>query len=176
MAKAQASGGNGKGKAAEAPAGVPAGFRRRSTVSDANWVANEKGNVCHGTLLGRHAMSTEPVRFYYQVELKSPCKVRVGKGDDAEVQQAEVGEVVNLNENFKLACLKELEIPEILAGAAYEVYVTFEDKIKIGGGKTMWNIEVSSKQLKAPTSAVRPLPKDDVAAGDDEGAEGSAPF
>lgn len=152
---------------------LPAGFRRRSTVSDANWVAQEKGNIVYGRLLGRHVMQTEPVRYYYQVELKAPCKAREGRGEDAQIVGAEIGEVINVNENFKIACLKEIEIPEILAGAEYDVYIHYEDKQKIGNGKTMWNIDVQTKQLKPPTSPIRPLPKDSESG---EGEEGDAPF
>jgi hypothetical protein len=112
--------------------------------------------------------NSDPIRYYYQIELTAPCKVRIGRGEDAEVQEAQAGEVVNLNENHKTACLKELEVPEIIAGAVYDVWVKFEDKIKIGGGKTMWNIDVQSKQLKAPTSQVRPLIDSGAASGGDE--------
>jgi len=165
---------NGKESAKEETMALPAGFRRRSSVTDAPWVAQEKGNVCRGHLLNRYPMNgMEPARYYYQIELTAPCKVRVGRGDDAEIQQAEAGEVVNLNENHKTSCLRDVEIPEVIAGAAYDVIVQFGDKMKIGGGKTMWKIDVSTKQLKAPTSQVRPL-VDVGASASGEGEE--APF
>lgn len=172
-AKGKAAPAGGKNGASESNGGAPAGFRRRSTVSDANWVATEKGNSVHGKLLGRHEMSTTPVRFYYQVELLKPCKVRVGSGEDVEIEDAAVGDVVNLNENKKLECLKEIEIPEILSGAEYEIFVEFGGKRNIGGGKTMWDINVSSKSIKGPTRPVVALPKGSSAEG--EGSE-AAPF
>lgn len=155
-------------------AAPPAGFRIRSSVTDAPWVEQAKGNVCQGRLLNRYPMNnTEPPRYYYQIELSAPCKVRVGRGEDAEVQDALAGEVVNLNENHKTSCLRDVEIPEVIAGAVYDVHVVFGDKMKIGGGKTMWKIKVSTKQLKAPTSQVRPL----MDAGSSSSGEGEdAPF
>lgn len=156
------------------PAGAPAGYRRRSSVSDASWVATQQGNICNGKILGRHAMQQTPVRYYYQIELLRPCKVRVGRGEDAEIEEAPAGEVVNLNETYQIGVLKEIEIPEILAGAEYNVWVEFKNKIKVAGGaRTMWNVDVSSVQTKAPTREVRPLPKDE-AEGDEAAAE--APF
>jgi len=149
---------------------APAGFRRRSAVTDAPWVENEKGNICQGRLLNRYEMNnSSPARFYYQIELTSPCKVRVGRGDEAMVEVAQAGEVVNLNESYKSKCLKEIEIPAINAGAAYDVWVAIGDKIKISGGKTMWQQDVQTKQLKAPTSQVIPL-------RDSDNGEEDAPF
>lgn len=173
MAKAAAAkNSESTGGAPEASPNPPSGFKRRSAVTDAPWVETAKGNVCQGRLLNRYVMNnSDPVRYYYQVELSHPCQVRIGRGEDAEVQTAQAGEIVNLNENHKTSCLKEVEVPEIIAGGVYDVWVKFEDKIKIGGGKTMWNIDVQSKQLKAPTSQVRPLLDD----GGDGGAD-DTPF
>lgn len=154
---------------------APKGFRRRSAVSEAPWFHAQKGNVCHGKLLGRYIMQTDPPRPYYQVQLYSPCTVTVGKGDDAEQVEAKVGDVVNVGESFKLTVLKDVEIPEILAGGEYDVWFDVESKIKISGGRTMWNIDVQTKRTKAPTSEVRPLPTDSSSASDDE-SQGDSPF
>jgi len=170
--QAKGAGANGEGAK---PAGPPAGYRRRSSVSDASWVAQQQGNICNGKILGRHAMQQTPVRYYYQIELLKPCKVRVGRGEDAEIEEVPAGEVVNLNETYQIAVLKEIEIPEILAGAEYNVWAEFKNKIKVANGtRTMWNVDVSSVQVKPPTREVRPLPKDDDAEGE-EGAA-AAPF
>lgn len=137
-----------------------AGYRRESSVTDAPWVAQEKGNVCEGKLLGRYEMNVEPVRYYYQVELVRECAVRQGTGDDAETVMAEPGTVVNLNENYGIKkALTERVVPEILAGAEYNVFTTFGDKIKLQGGKTMWKTDVFSKLLKPATRPVTSLPK-----------------
>jgi hypothetical protein len=178
MAKAAAAGKPGaKDNASNGTAaagGMPSKFRRISTVSDAPWAAQEKGNTVQGKLLGRHIMNSEPVRYYYQVELTAPCKARQGSGDDAESIDAEKGDVVNLNENYKIKVLTETVVPEMLAGAEYEVFVEFKEKIKLKNGRQMWDAEVGSFQLKPPTRAVVPLPKDSVSTA--EGETDATPF
>lgn len=139
---------------------MPEGFRRRTSVSDAPWFHMETGNVLNGRLLGRFVMNTEPVRAYYQVELAKACKVRVGQGDDAEVVEAAVGSVVNLSEMAKLKYLKDKEIPEILAGAEYDIWAGVGDKIKLKAGRTMWSVDSGTRQIKAAKGEVRPLPPD----------------
>lgn len=163
------------GTGADIMADAPAGFRQRSAESEAPWVAQEKGNVCYGELINRYPMNgQDPPRHYYQVELLAACKVRVGRGEEVEIEEASVGTIVNLNENYKTSCLKDIEIPEILAGASYTVWVKFEDKLKIGGGKTMWQIKVKSAQKRPPTSPVRALPSEGGAEG--EVAADTTPF
>jgi hypothetical protein len=158
------------GEAAEPT--MPAGFRRRNAVTDAPWVHGEKGNVCQGNLLGRYQMqgNVQGSRYYYQVELVKDCKVRMGRGDDAEIVMAKKGDVVNLGESYKIACLKEVEIPELLAQAEYQVWVHFKDKIKISGGRSLWNTEVTSRRTKAPIGEVRALPADDASEGEADSA------
>lgn len=149
------------------PATPGAGYRRESSVTDAPWVAQEKGNVCEGKLLGRYEMNVEPVRYYYQVELIRQCMVRQGTGEEAEIITVEPGTVVNLNENYGVKkALTERVVPEILAGAEYNVFVTFGDKIKLQGGKTMWKTDVFSKLLKPATRPVTSLPKEQLQGGD----------
>jgi hypothetical protein len=151
---------------------APAGFRQATSESNAPWVAGDKGNVCFGKVLGRYPMNVQPPRWYYQIELLAPCKVRVGKGEDAEITDAAVGDIVNLNENYRVGVLKEIVIPEVLAGAEWRVWVKFRDKQKIGGGKTMWDIVIKTNQDKPPTSPVRALPSDVQG----EGGTEEAPF
>ena len=154
---------------------MPSGYRRRSAVTDAPWFTNKVGNVAHGKLCGRFMMTgVEPPRAYYQVELLAPCTVTVGRGDDAEEQQAAAGDVINVGENFKIKVLRDIEIPELNAGAEYNVWIDIQKKIKLKGGKTMWVIDVASKRTKGPTGEVRPLAPD--TAGDGAGEEGSTPF
>lgn len=161
-----------KGKDESMSNGLPAGFRRRNAVTDAPWFTAKEGNVAFGKLLGRYVMqNVDPARAYYQVELYKACTVTVGRGNEAEEKEAAKGEVVNVGETFRLQCLKEIEIPEIMAGGDYDVFIEVEKKIKLSGGKTMWVIEVGSKCTKRPTGEVRPLPKDESVL---EGAEGEA--
>jgi hypothetical protein len=153
----------------------PAGFRRRAAVSEAPWYKNKERNVAYGKILGRYAMQQEPVRYYIQIELYKESIVTVGRGDDAEEAVAKTGDVINIGETYKMECLRDVEIPEILAGAEYDLWVFTEKKIKLkSGGKTMWIMDVQTKQRKAPTSEVRPLAM--TAKESAEGEGGEAPF
>lgn len=165
MAKRNASGGNGESAATTEEVFRPgAGYRRESSVTDAPWVAQQKGNVVEGKLLGRYEMNVDEKRYYYQVELDRPCKARQGTGEEAEIIDVPAGTVVNLNENHNVKrALTERIIPEILAGAEYNIAVAYGDKIKLGGGRTMWKIEVWSKMRKAPIRPVSALPASMVA-------------
>lgn len=147
---------NGSSEEVKAPK-PPAGFRRRVEASSASWFTNKAGNVCYGKLLGRYIMQVDPPRPYYQVELYQDSTVTTGKGEDAEEIVAKAGEIVNVGESFKIQCLKDVEIPAILAGAEYDVWIEIEKKIKIGGGHEMWVTDVQSKCKKNPTSQPRPL-------------------
>lgn len=160
-----------EGAAAGAP---PAGYRRVSSVQDAPFVTSKVDNVVSGTLINRYEMqgNQQGNRHYYQIELDRDCTVTVGKGDDAEEKVVAKGEIVNLGENMQIGkSLKPVIIPEINAGASYNVHVHFKKKIKIAGAKTLWIIEVFAKRLKGPNGVVTPLPKDE---GDEAGDEGSA--
>ena len=159
----------------QAAASMPDGFRRRTSVSDAPWLSLETGNTMTGRLVGRFLMQgTEPIRAYYQVELTSgSVKVRKGSGDDAEVVEAKAGDVINVNESAKIRYLKDKEIPEVLAGAEYDLWMRVGEKLKLKGGRTMWDIDSGVKMVKAPTSEVRPLPPD-VATGGEAAAEEDA--
>lgn len=164
------------GEQEEKKVAPPAGFRRRGAVAEAPWFKNKDGNLCYGKLLGRFIMTgVEPMRAYYQVELFKPATVTIGKGDEAEEVTAEAGDVVNVGESFKLECLKDVEIPEILAGGEYDLWIHTKKKIKIGGGRTMWVIDVETKMTKKPTSEVRPLPPDGAKAESEKEGE-EAPF
>jgi hypothetical protein len=168
---------NGATSGAVAP---PSGFRRRSTVSDAPWVKQETGNTVFGKLIGRYLMQGAGVqggsRYYYQIELLWPCTATKGSGEEAETVDAKKGDIVNLGEQFKLKVLAEHEWPEILAGAAYDVWAQYKKKIKIGGGRTMWDIDVHTKCTQAPTRQVRPLPPEGVPAAEGDGDSEEAPF
>lgn len=158
------------GDATQQSIAAPRGFRRRSAVSEAPWFKMKVNNICHGKLLGRYSMTgMEPIRHYYQVELYKACTVTVGRGEEAEDIEAQPGDVINIGETFKLTCYRDIEVPEILAGADYDVWVHVQKKIKVSGGRTMWVIDPQSKRTKAPTGEVRPLPRE-------EGAVEDAPF
>jgi hypothetical protein len=150
---------------------APSGFRRVNSVTDAPWVKGQEGNVVFGKLINRYGMQGQALpgssNHYYQIELLEACAVTKGKGDDAEVVEAAVGDIVNLGENKQIASLKDVVVPEINAGAEYQVWIKFKNKIKISGGRTMWNIEVLSKSLRGPSRAVIALPPETDSEGSD---------
>lgn len=150
---------------------APAGFRSRVSATDAPWFTQKEGNICFGKLLGRYVIQAEPPRPYYQVELYQDTTVTVGRGDEVEETVAKAGDIVNVGETFKLLGLKDVEIPALIAGGEYDVWIEYEKKIKVGQGHTMWVIDMKTKQMKAPTMAVRALPKDEG-----EVASEGAPF
>jgi hypothetical protein len=134
---------------------APEGFARIGAVADVPYFLLETGNVVHGKLLGIYQRPDKRAANgqtkFYQVELLSPCKVREGKGEDVEVRQGAVGEIINLNYNPKT---KELEplCKEILAGALYEVFAPCLGKMNLANGNTMWNFDVSVNQVRAGRS------------------------
>jgi hypothetical protein len=142
------AGGNGAGERK----GPPEGFRKRTADSGAPWFLKEVGAVCYGLLEGRFEMTggEQGGRAYYQVRLKEPCKGTIGKGEDAEIVELRPGDLVNLNENYKIEVLRE-DTDVIKRGGAVEVWAHFVKKINIGGGQTMWDIEVYTQIVRAPT-------------------------
>jgi hypothetical protein len=152
------------------PPSAPGGFRRVSAVDDAPWFEYQEGNLCHGHVEGRFVMQTDPPRGYYQINLKTGCKVRVGKGDEAKVVDAKQGDVINLGETFRTETLREKVAAPMEAGGDYDVWMLVGKKRKLTGGRTMWTADVQTKENKAPTRKVEPI-KDATTVGDED-----APF
>lgn len=134
----------------------PTGMRRVSADA-APWFLKGEGEICYGEVLGRFEMTGNDgkPRAYYQVCVKRPCQATVGSGKDAEIVDIAVGALVNLNETFKLGVLKEEALPIIKAGGKVDVWAEYKDKIKIGGGQTMWNMDVYVEVTSAPTMPVQ---------------------
>jgi len=137
------------------PAAVrpPEGMARVGSVANAPWFHLEKGNVLHGTLVNMFDRPDERAKSgrskFFQVQLLAPAKCRYGRGKQAKVNTAPVGQVVNLNYGPKT---KEFEkfVPEIIKGAEFEIWCHVEDdKFEIGKGQTMWPIDVRAMQTKA---------------------------
>ena len=138
---------------------APEGFRRVGSVANAPWFNLKRGNTLFGILENVYERPDERVKTkdgspgkskFFQVKLLEPCECRSGRGEDAKMVRAETGAVVNLNYGPKT---KELEnmVPSILAGAEYQVWVFCGDKFKISGGRTMWDLDVNAKLIKAAT-------------------------
>jgi hypothetical protein len=130
-------------------------FRRLGSVSNAPWVNLAKGNIVKGILENvyerRDERSISGTAKFFQIKLVDSCECRVGTGETAKIVRSEAGTVVNLNYNPRTAPLEEL-VPQIMKGAEYEVWVGIGDKLKLPGGRSMWDMEVAVKM----TSPVRP--------------------
>jgi hypothetical protein len=134
---------------------APEGFRRVGSVANAGWFNMKKvGNVLHGVLQGMYQrkddLNPKGESKFFQVQLLADCEVRMGKGEEAALVMAKVGEFVNLNYGPKT---KDLEsyVTQIMQGATFEVYaVVAGDKIKLTGGRTMHNLDVATKMTLAP--------------------------
>lgn len=150
---------------------APEGFGRDSAVQDAPWVQFEEGNVVHGRLIGCYTIQTQPPRDYYQIELAAPCTVRVGKGTDQEVIQAQPGDVVNLGITYQLQCYQAKQIPEIDAGAEWAVWIRIGRKERRGNGHTFWHVDPRSKRIRPPTGPVVARVAAKVVDDDDDAAK-----
>ena len=146
----------------------PEGFRRASSVANAPWFRLKKGNLLRGILENMYRRNDERApkakdgsigqSKFFQVKLVEACECRFGRGEDAKFAMAPAGTVVNLNYGPKTKDLESL-IPSIMAGAEYEVWVHVQgEKFKIGGGKTMWDIDVQSMIIKAAMVADDDVP------------------
>jgi hypothetical protein len=140
---------------------APDGFRRVGSVANAGWYNQKKiGNVCQGVIENMYErkdeLSKTGMSKFFQVKLSQDCEVRMGRGEDAAVSVVKAGEYANVNYGPKTRELEKL-IPQILQGAEFEVYiVVLGEKIKLGGGKAMHNIDVLVKQTKAAASLEEP--------------------
>lgn len=131
---------------------APEGFRRMGSVTADCWFALQEGNTVQGKLLGIYDREDKRNKKtgrseFYQVELAVPCQCRYGKGEKAEIKEAPVGTIINLNCNTKTEVLKEL-IPDIVRGAEFEIHVYCGKKIDLGNGNTMWNMVPASRCTK----------------------------
>ena len=142
-----------KSRSASGMARAPEGFVRVGSVADVPWVALEEGNVVQGHLLGLYTRDDDRSKTgksqFFQIELTAPCQVREGRGEDATVRQALAGEIVNLNHNPRTAAMDPY-CRELLAGAKYDVYVVNNGLMPLKNGNTMWNFDVSARQLRKP--------------------------
>jgi hypothetical protein len=134
---------------------APEGFHRVGSVTDAKWFAAVVGNVLHGVLENvytrKDTNSKTGESKFFQLQLLAPCKASDGRGEDRKVVDVEADSYINLNYGPKTSNLESL-IPDILAGAKYEVYAVITGpKMDIGGGKKMWPLDVSVKKVRAAT-------------------------
>ena len=137
---------------------APEGFRRLGSVANAGWFNMKKvGNVIRGSLEGmferKDDLRPEKVSNFFQIKVSQPCEVRMGTGEAARLVEAKVGDYVNLNYGPRTMLLSPF-IPLLAQGAEFEVFGTIlGDKIKLGGGRSMHNLDLYSKPTKAPMAS-----------------------
>ena len=146
----------------------PEGFRRVGSVSNAPWFLFEAGATLLGVLENVYERPDERVpkekggvSKFFQVKLLQPIMVRKGKGEDAEMMEAQAGDVVNLTYGPKTKELEKL-VPDILAGAEYQVWILVKNKFKLTAGKSMWDMDIQIQQTKAKTASSDELDFADV--------------
>ena len=133
------------------------GFQRVGSASNAGWFNLRMiGNVLRGKLLGMYTrqdpLSPTSASNFFQVQIVQPCKVLIGVGEDARVELAKPGDVVNLNYGPKSKDLEKL-IPKIQQGAEFEVVARIAgERIKLPGGRSMNNIEIFTKLIAPSTT------------------------
>jgi hypothetical protein len=137
------------------PQPSPAQFKRIGASPNAGWFNMKKiGNTLQGKLLGMFArpdeLSPSKVSHFFQIQLSSPCEVRLGHGEDSALVLAKIGDVVNLNYGPKTEELEHL-LKHMLQGAEFKIYGTVtNDAIKLSGGRTMHSFELFSKMTTLP--------------------------
>ena len=146
------------------------GFVSLGSVADARWFHLANGNSMTGRLLGVYeredprAKSSGGKSKFFQVKLQTACKVRDGRGEDAQIVDAKVGDVVNLNYGPKTQVL-EAKCDELLQGAVYDIRITVGKKLPLNNGNTMWDIKVEANRLKKASADVKVT---DFEGGEDE--------
>jgi hypothetical protein len=144
---------------------APKGMQQINAVSDAPWFEMKAGAVLYAKLLSREVMQDEDNRAYFQLELLEPADARYGKGDDARVDTASKGAIVNLNETAQTRNLTEKSVPNVNAGAIVHVWMLVKSKIKLSAGRTMWDLDLRH-EMKSPPKT-RPVPVGGQAIGED---------
>ena len=124
----------------------PGEMRRLGASHPVGWFNFREGNLLRGTLLGQYARRDDlrpgGVSYFYQVLLDGDTEVRAGRGEEARLQVARAGEVVNVNHGPRTKVLESL-LPEIAMGAEFVVELHVRGKVVLPGGKTMHDVEVA---------------------------------
>lgn len=158
---------------------APADFQRSGSANAVGWWdQSTAGNVLTGKLVGmfqrKDVLRQEQGgnSKFFQVEISQPCQVRVDRGTEAHMEQAEPGTpdkptVVNVNYGPKTRPWEDF-LSDIRRGAEFLVWANpMGRKIKITGGRTMHDIDVRHKMVTPPTD----VPE---FAGDDDGSDEAA--
>lgn len=134
---------------------APAGFQRSGSANAVGWwVQSEAGNVLSGKLLGmfkrKDQLRQEGSSKFFQVLIDQPTKVRAERGTEAHEVEAQPGDVVNVNYGPKTSPWEDF-MSDIKRGAEFVVWCVAKGrKIKIGGGRTMHDIDVRHRMITPP--------------------------
>ena len=131
------------------PATIPTGFNRVGCVEGAPWFALQKGNVLEGRLLGKYdredRRSKTGKSSFFQVDLLASTTVRVGRGSEASFEQAQPGQVVNVNMGPKTMVLSDY-CEAVARGGSILLILRVGDKIELPNGNSIWDIQVATKE------------------------------
>lgn len=137
-----------KKSAIESPAvEMPTGFQKVNNEQSNAWFKPAEGAIISGELLGRFQMrktgKDNKIRFFYQVKIDQPVSVARKVEGDTEIETAEIGEIVNVDEKSATECLAAHCGP----GKRNAVWLCFREKIDLDGGQTFWRIDVGVRPL-----------------------------
>lgn len=136
-------------------AALPDGFQQSGSAAAVGWFdQGTVGNTVSGKLTGmfqrKDSLRTEGTSEFFQVQVDKACRVRAERGEDAKFIEAKPGDFVNVNYGPRTKAWKDF-IPAIQNGAIYVVYgIVVSEKIPIGNGKKMHNINTGHKCLQPP--------------------------
>ena len=125
--------------------GLPEGYTRSNPERASAFWDLEAGNILEGMYLGRFSRAGKKgkIEHYYQVRVMRPvkCTVYEDKEKQSGVEVSE-GTIVQADERFAMRGWADLDTSKV-----WSVYVEPVDKVDIGGGQKMWNMEVGHREL-----------------------------
>lgn len=136
---------------------TPAGFTPVTSTDARGWWRPEPGVPIMGRLIGRFTMSNG--RAFYQVKIAAEVEnvsIIVGRSNDAKVETAEPGDIVNFDERKAIESLR----PYAESDGIYDVWLMPGEKITLPNSNTFWPIDVAQKQLRAPSVPISASPKE----------------
>jgi hypothetical protein len=127
------------------PGELPEGFTRANPLDgDRLFFVAEEGALLRGLLLGRFERRDKHGAYYYQIRLTEPC--REVKTKDGEITQADIGEVVTIDERQGLRDLEPISRLD-RADGDMEVFIRALEKVKLANGNTFWRWDVGSRRV-----------------------------
>jgi hypothetical protein len=134
---------------------APAGMQRSGSANAVGWwIQSKDGNVLSGKLLGmfsrKDVLRQEGSSKFFQVEIDKPTTVRVERGIEAHEEEANPGDIVNVNFGPKTAPWADFQ-GDLKRGAVYAVWAyAFGRKVKISAGRSMHDIDARHNMVTPP--------------------------